>query len=53
MATKIRKYDRILLKLSGEALTGSAEFGIDPKVLDRWPWKLASWWKLVCRLGLL
>ena len=35
MTTKIRKYDRILLKLSGEALAGSAEFGIDPKVLDR------------------
>ena len=30
-----RKYNRILLKLSGEALTGDAEFGIDPKVLDR------------------
>jgi len=30
-----RKYNRILLKLSGEALTGHAEFGIDPKVLDR------------------
>lgn len=35
MSTKIRKFDRILLKLSGEALTGSADFGIDPKVLDR------------------
>ncbi|MDR2212095.1 MAG: UMP kinase [Pseudomonadales bacterium] len=35
MTTKIRKYDRILLKLSGEALVGGAEFGIDPKVLDR------------------
>src|SRR5690606_1448426 len=35
MTTKIRKYDRILLKLSGEALTGAADFGIDPKVLDR------------------
>lgn len=35
MTTKIRKYDRILLKLSGEALAGSADFGIDPKVLDR------------------
>jgi uridylate kinase len=35
MTTKIRKYDRILLKLSGEALTGGADFGIDPKVLDR------------------
>lgn len=35
MSSKIRKFDRILLKLSGEALTGSADFGIDPKVLDR------------------
>ena len=30
-----RKYNRILLKQSGEALTGDADFGIDPKVLDR------------------
>ena len=30
-----RKYNRILLQLSGEALTGDADFGIDPKVLDR------------------
>jgi uridylate kinase len=29
------KYKRILLKLSGEALVGGAEFGIDPLVLDR------------------
>ena len=29
------RYKRILLKLSGEALIGSEEFGIDPKVLDR------------------
>jgi len=28
------KYKRILLKLSGEALAGDMEFGIDPKVLD-------------------
>lgn len=28
-------YKRILLKLSGEALQGSGQFGIDPKVLDR------------------
>ena len=32
---KIPKYKRILLKLSGEALTGDVEFGIDPSVLDR------------------
>lgn len=29
------KYKRILLKLSGEALMGEQDFGIDPKVLDR------------------
>lgn len=29
------KYQRILLKLSGEALMGEQNFGIDPKVLDR------------------
>ncbi len=28
-------YQRILLKLSGEALMGDADFGIDPAVLDR------------------
>ena len=28
-------YKRILLKLSGEALTGDEAFGIDPKVLDQ------------------
>lgn len=29
------KYKRILLKCSGEALMGSAQFGIDPSVLDK------------------
>ncbi|HZP66462.1 MAG TPA: UMP kinase [Rudaea sp.] len=29
------KYKRILLKLSGEALMGDADYGIDPKVLTR------------------
>jgi uridylate kinase len=28
------KYKRVLLKLSGEALQGEGEFGIDPKVVD-------------------
>lgn len=32
---KSPKYKRILLKLSGEALMGDLDFGIDPKVLDR------------------
>lgn len=35
MPGKEKKYKRILLKLSGEALKGSVDFGIDPKVLDR------------------
>ena len=35
MPKKERKYNRILLKLSGEALTGEAEFGIDPKEIGR------------------
>jgi uridylate kinase len=29
------KYKRILLKLSGEALLGSADYGIDPKMIHR------------------
>jgi uridylate kinase len=29
-----KKFKRILLKLSGEALTGKESFGIDPKILD-------------------
>ena len=33
-------YKRILVKLSGEALLGTTEFGIDPLVLKRYPaWK--------------
>jgi uridylate kinase len=35
MSISDKKYKRILLKLSGEALIGDVEFGIDPKVLDR------------------
>ena len=30
-----KKYKRILIKLSGEALTGSEKFGIDPRILDQ------------------
>lgn len=35
MADHKPMHKRILLKLSGEALAGDAEFGIDPKVLNR------------------
>lgn len=34
-AAGLPRYERILLKLSGEALMGEGAFGIDPKVLDR------------------
>lgn len=34
MNSQKAKYKRILLKLSGEALAGEMEFGIDPSVLD-------------------
>ncbi len=33
--TAEKKYQRILLKLSGEALTGNENFGIDPRILDQ------------------
>jgi len=35
MSTRDKKYKRILLKLSGEALMGDEGFGIDPRILDR------------------
>ena len=53
MGTKIRKYDRILLKLSGEALTGKAEFGIDPKVLDRMAMEIGQLIEIGVQVGLV
>ena len=35
MSTAPLKYRRILLKLSGEALMGDEDYGIDPKVIER------------------
>ena len=35
MKKSVRAYDRIMLKLSGEALLGSEDYGIDPNVLTR------------------
>lgn len=35
MASDKPNYERILLKLSGEALLGDADYGIDPKVIER------------------
>lgn len=53
MTVKIRKYDRILLKLSGEALTGSADFGIDPKVLDRMAVEIGQLVEIGVQVGLV
>lgn len=53
MSSKIRKYDRVLLKLSGEALTGSADFGIDPKVLDRMALEIGQLIELGVQVGLV
>lgn len=36
-------YQRILLKLSGEALQGEEGFGIDPAVLDRMAQEVKNW----------
>ncbi|GAA5219159.1 UMP kinase [Corallincola platygyrae] len=46
-------YRRILLKLSGEALMGDEEFGIDPKVLDRMATEIKQLVELGVQVGLV
>lgn len=46
-------YRRILLKLSGEALMGNEEFGIDPKVLDRMAQEIKELIELGVQVGLV
>src|SRR5690554_3423775 len=53
MSASIRKYDRILLKLSGEALAGEIEFGIDPKVIDRLASEIGQLVELGVQVGLV
>lgn len=36
------KYKRVLLKLSGEALMGDQQFGIDPKILEQYAQEIKS-----------
>lgn len=50
---KSAKYKRILLKLSGEALMGEMDFGIDPKVLDRMALEIAQLRGLGVQIGLV
>ncbi|MAM00576.1 UMP kinase [Hydrocarboniclastica marina] len=47
------RYKRILLKLSGEALVGEHEFGIDPKVLDRMSLEIGALVGIGVQVGLV
>jgi uridylate kinase len=47
------RYKRVLLKLSGEALMGEHDFGIDPKVLDRMALDIGSLIGIRVQVGLV
>ncbi len=47
------KYKRILLKLSGEALMGDNDFGIDPKVLEKVATEIVDLQKQGVEIGLV
>ncbi len=53
MAANTPMYKRVLLKLSGEALMGKADFGIDPHVLDRMANEIADVVSLGVEVGLV
>ena len=46
-------YKRILLKLSGEALLGSQEYGIDPPVIQRLATEISEVLRLGVQVGLV
>lgn len=46
-------YQRILLKVSGEALMGSESFGIDPQVMDRMAWEVKQLIGLGVQVGMV
>lgn len=48
-----KKFKRILLKLSGEALVGDEGFGIDPKVLDRMALEIGQLVGIGVQIGLV
>jgi len=48
-----REYRRVLLKLSGEALMGEGEFGIEPKVMERLAQEIAGLGKAGYELALV
>lgn len=47
------KYKRVLLKCSGEALMGSVQFGIDPKILDNIAKDVAELIKMGVEVGVV
>lgn len=47
------KYKRILLKLSGESLMGDREYGIDPKIVNRYAEEIDSIQKLNVQIGIV
>jgi uridylate kinase len=55
MATKQTRpaYKRILLKVSGEALMGEKEFGIDPAVIQRFAAEIADILKMDVQVGIV
>ncbi len=48
-----KKYKRVLLKLSGEALQGEGEFGIDPSVLNRMALEIGQLVGIGVQIGLV
>jgi uridylate kinase len=47
------KYKRILLKLSGEALMGEQEYGIDPKIVSRYAEEISSVHQIGVEIGIV
>lgn len=47
------KYKRILLKLSGEALMGDLEYGIDPKILGQYAEEIKTVYDLGVQIGIV
>jgi uridylate kinase len=47
------RYKRVLLKLSGEALLGGQQFGIDDKVMDRYAGEIGEAVKLGVKVGVV
>lgn len=52
-ADQTPKYKRILLKLSGEALMGRHEYGIDPETLVQFSDDIISVWKLGVQIAIV